>query len=278
MNPEWQDTIDFHNGNWTNISMDYNITLDFIEHFEEELDWEMLCRFQKKLPEALIEKHSLEVDWNEVMENLDLSMEFIERHIDDACWESISYNRGLTAEFIDKYSDKIIWSEISYIVDYPEHFIEKYADRLNWNALCNYQDLRESFIEKHLDIIDSNTWASISHHQKLSEPFIDKYWEKLALYTIVKHQKISIKLVRLLDLRQTSRTVGFRSGANLIQVYYVYNVHLDDLERIKGMRDHKLIASEEDDESHIIDTQERNEAKQRHLDYQADLSDLEKLI
>lgn len=73
---------------------------------ENDLPWDMdiICS-TKILSKKFVEKHK--VDWNVIVKNINISLEFVEEFIDkDWNWDVLSSHPNLTDEFVLKYNKK----------------------------------------------------------------------------------------------------------------------------------------------------------------------------
>ena len=165
---------------WVIVSMNPNLTEEFIEQHTKKVAWYFISKYQK-LSEGFIEKHADEVDWERISKYQNLSEEFIEKHADEVGWACISKYQKLSEEFIEKHANEVNWNCISAYQKLSEKFIKKHADEVDWECISTYQKLSEEFIEKHADEVD---WHWISMYQKLSERFIEKYADILNMSRI----------------------------------------------------------------------------------------------
>ena len=209
----------------------------FIEKHTDEINWENISRYQK-LSKTFIEKHTDEVDWWIVSYCQKLSENFIEKHTDEVDWESVSTYQQLSETFIEKHSDEVDWESVSLYQKLSEKFIEKHIHKVDWEGISIYQKLSEGFIERHADKVD---WYYVSIYQKLSENFIRKYKNKLNLRGVAKHQVISKKFARKLGVAD----VFLRINNCLKPVSYwkkavkntgLYECHKDYFYAYKGIR------------------------------------------
>ncbi len=214
--------------NWNFISFAFPLMEDFIERFQDKVNWDNIFQYQK-LTEEFIEKQikrprgTLFFEyWDIIIKYQKLSESFIERHKDNLNWYAISKFQKLSEEFMEKHQDEIDWHTISKFQNLSEEFMEKYKDKLDWLYIAKYQDLSEAFIEKYFinetpyncnfsnkqafsNILASQTlstefmdkhkdkvdWTFVSCLQKLSEPFIEKYKNFVDWSSISKFQKLS---------------------------------------------------------------------------------------
>ena len=106
------------------IITEYKLTEEFIERFDNILDWNL-------------------ISWKQI-----LSETFIEKYQDKLNWYNISCNQTLSESFIEKYQNKVIWHSLSHGQILSEKFIEKFQDKVDWHYISWWQTLSESFIDK----------------------------------------------------------------------------------------------------------------------------------
>ena len=164
----------------------------FIEKHTDEINWENISRYQK-LSENFIEKYAGEVDWWIVSCRQKLSENFIEKHVDDVDWMEICICQKLSEGFMEKHTDEVDWESVSTYQQLSETFIEKHSNEIDWENISSYQKLSENFIGKHVDDVN---WVEICIYQKLSEGFIEKYADKVNWICISIYQKLSENFIR----------------------------------------------------------------------------------
>ena len=168
--------------NWHNISINQQLSEEFIEKFGDKVNWNYISVYQK-LSEEFIEKFGDKLNWDYISEYQKLSEEFIDKFKYKVYWDKISINQQLSEEFIEKFQYKFNWYYISKYQPLSEEFIEKFGDKVNWYYISKYQQLSEEFIEKFKDKVD---WYYISINQKLSKEFIKKFKDKV-------HKELQLK-------------------------------------------------------------------------------------
>jgi uncharacterized protein YnzC (UPF0291/DUF896 family) len=93
-----------------------------------------LCSINKEIRtqfEQRIHKGHININWDEISENQNLSEEFIEKFKDKVYWERISRKQKLSEEFIEKFKDKVYWDVISVVQKLSEEFIEKFKHKFD---------------------------------------------------------------------------------------------------------------------------------------------------
>lgn len=111
-----------------------NVTMEFLEEFLEEIDWNDIV-FNSYLPLEFIEKYSDRIDWRFIWHNKNITIEFIEKYIKKVNWDVLSENKCLTLEFIEKHMDKLDWHGICKNSCITIEFVEKYIDKIDWYSL-----------------------------------------------------------------------------------------------------------------------------------------------
>lgn len=165
---------------WIFVSMNVNLTPDFIERYKDKLYWRYLSG------------------------NICLTMPLIQKYIDRVEYDNLSANPNLTEEFIDIAPDKFNWDRLSKFGKWSEQFIERYKDKLDWYRLITYlPDLTDTFIQRYIDRLTKpeifplfvikpcfiryikkfklshSLWAELSRNPALTLELIEKYKCKL---------------------------------------------------------------------------------------------------
>ena len=117
--------VDFSNIDYSSVS------LDQVENFLEDIDWELLSR-ERFLPLDFIEKYRLKLDMKAVSGRSALTMEFIEEYSDELDWKNISSYQHMTMDFMINHVSKLVAEELEY-----NTFINLSEKDLNFlNILC----------------------------------------------------------------------------------------------------------------------------------------------
>ena len=111
-----------------------------------------------------------------------------ERNID---WRKISY-QDYSFDFLKKFSNKIIWGAVNYS-NYTDDQLREVRRMISWDK-CS-QCLAERSIEFLDEFADKVYWYWVSRYWVLSEECIKKYFSRLSLGMILRHQKMSEALV-----------------------------------------------------------------------------------
>jgi hypothetical protein len=150
---------------WKEISKDCQLSEEFIDAYQDELDWLCICRYQK------------------------LSEDFIRCHINKIKFGAISQYQKLSEDFIRDYKNKVDWKSISTYQTLSEDFIREFHNKVNWFRISSNQKLSENFIREFKDKVD---WDCISYKQQtLSEDFIREFHDKVHWNTIFIYQKLT---------------------------------------------------------------------------------------
>ena len=138
------------------------------EEYENCNTWYDLSRML--LPENFIEKHSDEIDWENISSYQKLSQKFIGKHADNVDWLEICIYQKLSEGFIEKYADKVNWICISIYQKLSENFIRKYKNELNLHDIARHQVISLKFA-KELGVADV-----FLRHNNCLKPI--SYWKK----------------------------------------------------------------------------------------------------
>jgi len=134
-------TIDDKKIDWHSITLDKEISQNFIIHFIDKLNTVTNVGLQLWLTESTI------------------------RILKDKLnWRSISYKQILSESFITEFKDKVDWDNISRHQTLSESFIREFKDKVNWDYICKYQILSEEFSREFKDKVN---WFYIYKYQNL---------------------------------------------------------------------------------------------------------------
>jgi len=92
----WEDSI-----NWMNVSMNKEISIDFVREFKDQLIWETLC-YYSNLSEEIMREFSDRLNWSTISSKQKLSESFIRDFKEKLNWNCIPYYQSLSEEFIDE--------------------------------------------------------------------------------------------------------------------------------------------------------------------------------
>jgi len=93
---------------WEDINSGNSILSEqFIERFQDKLDWGTVSRYQK-LSEPLIERVKDKVDWEYISIFQKLSEPFIEKFAANVHWGFINRYQDLSVTFKEKFKDKLV--------------------------------------------------------------------------------------------------------------------------------------------------------------------------
>lgn len=85
-----------------------NITKEFIEKYNKNIDWTILCDQYHRLTEPFMREFHEYLDWNKISKAQKLSEKFIEDFQNKVNWKYIfNYQSSLSPEFINKWKHKI---------------------------------------------------------------------------------------------------------------------------------------------------------------------------
>lgn len=116
-----------------------------------EINWRRLC-IDHKLSEEFIETFDNYVDWTTVIRYQNLSEDFIRKYLDDKMfWPFTSQFQSLSENFIREFKDEVDWWNISENQILSWDFILEFEDKVNWN-----------WISRHQPFIDDSTYKRIN--------------------------------------------------------------------------------------------------------------------
>lgn len=122
---------------WKEISTYEWLTAEFIEMYEQYLDWYLLSQNISDIPMTMILAHKNDVDWRTVWVNYKFTDKQLNKLI----------------AMLDKSSIYIDWCLISSCQQLSESFMNQHSTRLNWAYLSEYQYMTLEFMKMHNDDI-----------------------------------------------------------------------------------------------------------------------------
>lgn len=153
------------------------ITLEFIEKYQQYLDWYNIC-LNPKLPwqeENLLEKWKDNIDWKGIALNtyfFETDKDFFQKHYDiwiqdkQAYFGCFSRNKAFpwTKELIDTYKEDIDWNFLcrNEGVEWDKAMIAYFKEYIDWNELCHNKSVvwDESMIDYFKDFVQWGGWKS----------------------------------------------------------------------------------------------------------------------
>lgn len=125
--------------NWHSISSNKFIDLDFVRHFKNSLDWDVLTSNTNIIDlnqKSIIDEFCDKLNWSYVSQMLELSTNSIVEYKDFLNWDIVNnrfnYN-DFDLSLIDAVKDNIDWTKLSSSsVLFTEDFLYQYRDRIDW--------------------------------------------------------------------------------------------------------------------------------------------------
>lgn len=183
---------------WGIISSSFDLSDEFINTFDNFLDWNLLCKKLfysrvERISSFLLLKHQNEIkDWDYVSSYPYLSLDMINDLSEFLDFNKIifSYNENITEEFIEKYKDRIDWDEISNKINlYRCRKYHLMMDYINYEILLkNCSSINIEFIKNNYSFIKNrigDIWQYLSLNKRLSMRFIDNYKDKLYMDNLI---------------------------------------------------------------------------------------------
>lgn len=163
--------------NWDAISSNPQLTVDVIEHYENQIDWD-----------SLIEKNPAFLQL--------VTVAFIKKHLGKISWELLN-NRletKITEEMVDAFADYLDWKNVSQSQDiqFTIPFVQKYENRWYWSELNNNLKARndipdfETIFAKHSKVaVFVDRLKSVTNH-----PYIYHFTHLFNAIEVIKSRKI----------------------------------------------------------------------------------------
>lgn len=144
---------EFHNnfdsGVWDTISYDGSFSDNFLNEFQEYINWDIICYYN--LSEDSIRKFKHKVNWDHVSQKA-LSEDFAREFQDQINWDILSEvyaNLGkLSESFIIEFQEKLSWDVIS-CQKLSQKFIHEFKDKLDWKQVVKNNKLSTKFANEH---------------------------------------------------------------------------------------------------------------------------------
>ena len=137
---------------WREISNHDNLPFEFIDEFQNYLDWYTLTRIHKD------------------------DMDFIRSFSENVEWSIISSRMIFTDiynyDFFEEFHEKFDWTKISRWSMIAEDFIDRFVDRLDWNILSGCQGLTRYLVAKYHDRI---VWDRTRNNRSFDRELIEEF-------------------------------------------------------------------------------------------------------
>lgn len=160
------------NQDWFNIWSKQPITFEFIQMFEDKIQWHPVSSNKNCVCFELIDKYHDKLIWQELTKH--------------------GINEHILIKYIHKF-DHICWINISQFTKLSINFIKTYIIYLDLNIILKFQILNEYYIDELIhqyNLVSNVYFQSISLHQPLGEFFLEKYKYKLPLKLLIRNKKI----------------------------------------------------------------------------------------
>lgn len=109
-----------------------------------------------------------------------------------AYWDLISTRQDLSEDFIEEFQHDVDWQYISYYSKLSDDFIRRFKHRLFWNYACKAQSLSEDIILEFLNDGTIYFLYTISRHQKLSIEFVRKNFNLLSASGLLENKNFNL--------------------------------------------------------------------------------------
>ncbi len=145
------------------VSMNTNITIDYIESNYNDVNWFDLCS------------------------NISVPLEYIEININMVDWSTISSRKITHAElwFYDKYIDNLDWSELSANSSIPDWWFEKHTTDIDWRVIYLNDGLSSAFIEKY-----ASQMHNFYMNKNINPEFVLQHIDKIDIHQIQRNRSV----------------------------------------------------------------------------------------
>lgn len=147
---------------WKNLSYDFNWTEQFLEKYQDKVDWESVCRSGNVTwTVSMLEKFRKRIDWKELSSTGQKSLlcpEVVEKFENCWDWTVLSGNCDLPMATIEKMADRIVWKEVvnsyrgSDEIAFFDQLLKKFSDRIPASILKDSR-LWDALVDKKTDEI-----------------------------------------------------------------------------------------------------------------------------
>jgi hypothetical protein len=103
----------------------------------------------KKIKELKFDISDLNLNWNYISRNDNLSIKFIEYFSDYINFHDLSLNKHLTTKHLEYFKDDLEWDYISEHFNFDQYDLRKYKNYINWKLIFFYKNTPSYIIKEH---------------------------------------------------------------------------------------------------------------------------------
>jgi hypothetical protein len=163
-----------YGGGWAYLCRNERIPLEFFERHLDKVAWYFLGA-NENIPVSFFERHLGKYGMdgvNALTGNPNIPAEFFERHLrNKSDWEHILLNCRLSMDFLQRNLAHLNWSAISGNESVPIEFLEEHLDKLDWDNLClGRKNIRDAFY------VDRNEVGKVRVYRRMVCPTVNYQW------------------------------------------------------------------------------------------------------
>jgi len=196
--------------NWTSVSSRKDLSNEFIQEFNEHIDWGAFL-----MSEKLKDVNFLVQNRNKVEENVHVMND-----------EKVKKMYYINPEFIDAFSEYIDWVWYARNVKIPEYLLDRYWTMFNQSVISASQNITPVLYEKYWETLD---WNKISRYQKLNKTMINRWKRLLHWKEIFLYQTLPCELLELYKFNCKDSNIIIPSHQNLSEQFIEENLRWLDI-------------------------------------------------
>jgi hypothetical protein len=208
------------------LSNNDSVSLDVLDHFKNDLIWEVVTRwFVKSATIDSIERFKQELDWNELSLNVMLTPQLFNNFKDFWKYESISSNALLNLDVLKEiqktsHFQNLNWKSISKKIILNPDLITYFDGRWDWNFLCSNDSITPDILLYINNYPDKLNWDNLSHiyvNKKLTKDLLISFKDKWNFNILSLNKLLTSDLIIEFGIYTDSNSDGRWSLSGLYQ-------------------------------------------------------------
>lgn len=187
--------------NWRSLLFNQILPIDLLEKIVINYnlyssDWKMLWKYQPNITIQFIEKYYENIDWESISSNKKLSLDIVDKYQNQIIWSEFT-KQGIHEYILLKYIEKLdstSWIHISWYSKLSHFFIKTFIKFLDKYIILHSQKVPDDILEYILETCDdgdkSEYWKIVAKYQTLSYNFINKYKQYLNMHILISNKHI----------------------------------------------------------------------------------------
>jgi hypothetical protein len=177
----------------------------------------------KKIKELKFDISDLNLNWNYISRNDNLSIKFIEYFSDYINFHDLSLNKHLTTKHLEYFKDDLEWDYISEHFNFDQYDLRKYKNYINWKLIFFYKNTPSYIIKEHFSnqmwwlflddklYNDDNNKIMNKNMKTIPKNLIDNFQ-----YTLLEYQRNKIILKDILKQQMNELYGNFMNKNKVI--------------------------------------------------------------